>query len=90
MTKQRIIYKDIKNGELKELFFVLNRKTEGIRFSFKNEKLKNSFSVSEEKTGLVTMNTHSRGHLFFVSSGGFSRHWSLLYSSESAVASSNT
>ena len=41
MTKPRIIYKDIKNGELKELFSVLNRKTEGIRFSFKNKKEKN-------------------------------------------------
>ena len=33
-------------------------------------------------TGQVTMNTFSRGHLFFVSSGGIIRYWQPLYKSE--------
>ena len=38
---------------------------------------------NKDTTGLVTMNTYSRGHLFFVTSGGFIRYWSPLYRSES-------
>ena len=37
----------------------------------------------KDTTGLVTMNVHSRGHLFFVTSGGIIRYWSPLYKSES-------
>lgn len=38
---------------------------------------------NKDTTGLVTMNVHSRGHLFFVTSGGIIRYWSPLYKSES-------
>ena len=37
---------------------------------------------NKDTTGLVTMNTFSRGHLFFVSSGGFIRYYAPLYKSE--------
>ena len=41
-----------------------------------------SVKCNKDTTGLVTMNTFSRGHLFFVSSGGIIRYYSPLYKSE--------
>ena len=41
------------------------------------------YSVLHYTTGLVTMNTFSRGHLFFVTSGGIIRYWAPVYRSES-------
>ena len=47
-----------------------------------NFKVTNSRSTcNKDTTGLVTMNTFSRGHLFFVTSGGIIRYWSPLYRS---------
>ena len=40
-------------------------------------------NCNKDTTGLVTMNTYSRGHLFYVTSGGIIRFWSPLYRSES-------
>jgi len=40
-------------------------------------------NCNKDTTGLVTMNTYSRGHLFYVTSRGIIRFWSPLYRSES-------
>ena len=40
-------------------------------------------NCNKDTTGLVTLHTYSRGHLFFVSSSGIIRFWSPLYKSES-------
>ena len=40
-------------------------------------------TCNKDTTGLVTMKTYSRGHLFYVTSRGIIRFWSPLYRSES-------
>ena len=57
------------------------------------EKISEKIKVTSETVGEATgtdrilrstaMNVHSRGHLFFVTSGGIIRYWSPLYKSES-------
>ena len=48
-----------------------------------NFEIRNSRNTcNKDTTGLVTINTFSRGHLFFVSSGGIIRYYSPLYRSE--------
>ena len=37
---------------------------------------------NKDTEGLTTMNTYSRGHLFFVHPGGIIRYWAPLYRSE--------
>ena len=37
---------------------------------------------NKDTEGLTTMNTYSRGHLFFVHPGGIIRYWVPLYRSE--------
>jgi hypothetical protein len=44
---------------------------------------KGIISCNKDTEGLVTMNTYSRGHIFYVSSGGFIRYWVPMYTSES-------
>ena len=39
-------------------------------------------TCNKDTTGLVTLNTFSRGHMFYVSSGGIIRYYSPLYKSE--------
>ena len=62
-------------------------------FSFRSHALKEPESFTntgdaqeqcnKDVEGLVTMNAFSRGHLFYVSSGGFIKYWAPLYNSES-------
>ena len=46
-------------------------------------------TCNKDTTGLVTLNTFSRGHLFYVSSGGIIRYYSPLYKSEGKQGSFN-